>query len=295
MDEANIPGVSLAVIEDNRIVFSHAYGYGRLEKNRKLNKRTVFEGASLTKTYLAFVAHQLIDEGKLDLDKPLYQYLPHEDLEYDPRYKQITPRMILSHSSGLENWARYNDRKKLEIMADPGTEFIYSGAGYAWLNEVIEKMLGQPYEEFITKRILQPLKFKRTFLKYSENKPFPFFRQQPSNYAYGHTYFGEERQKRNNTVISSASGNHFIAEEYAKLILAIFDGKHLSPTAMQRFMDPVIRTEPDGNSRLFYGLGMEIIQNPTDTILSQGGSNRGFKSRGVLLSHHPPGICHYDQ
>ena len=109
-------GLSLALIDNNEVVYYNAYGQKECNKNKKVNKRTVFNGASLTKTYLLYTVLKLADERKIDLDKPVYQYLEYPRLEHDERYKLITARMLLNHSSGIENWQDRNDPKKLEIL-----------------------------------------------------------------------------------------------------------------------------------------------------------------------------------
>src|ERR1700690_165335 len=81
MDSVGIPGLSLAVIENNRIVYFHPYGRKNDGTGHKVDKRTVFEACSLSKNFLSYVAHQLVDEGKLDVQKPVYEYLPNDRLE----------------------------------------------------------------------------------------------------------------------------------------------------------------------------------------------------------------------
>jgi len=100
----NIPAVSLAIIEDNKIVYSNSFGYKHQLKKELVDNNTLFEACSLSKIYLVAAAYKLVDQGLLDLDKPIFEYKTNEKLAYDARYKSITPRMILSHTSGIENW-----------------------------------------------------------------------------------------------------------------------------------------------------------------------------------------------
>src|SRR5580692_11694837 len=103
--DVGIQAVSVAIIDDNKVVFSNAYGYKQLSAKDKVDPNTVFEACSLSKSYLVYVVFKLVDEGKFDLDKPICQYMePGPILDHDPRYKLITSRMILSHCSGIENW-----------------------------------------------------------------------------------------------------------------------------------------------------------------------------------------------
>jgi CubicO group peptidase (beta-lactamase class C family) len=272
-DEMGVKGMSLAVIDENQIVFYNSYGFRNDDK--KVNKRTVFSGLSLSKNFLAFVTYQLVDEGKLDLDKPMYQYRIHERLEYDDRYKLITARMVLSHSSGMENWPSWNNRDTLEIISSPGKKFVYSGAAYQYLARVIETILNQSYEEYINERIIKPLKLKNTYLKYTQKHLGPFHKESPSNYAVGYRVFGQQSTFKN-TNTRPAAGNHFTAEDYAKLILAFFDSTKLTSNRKDDILQPIVSIH---NSSIFYGPGFELIMSNEDTIIAHGGDSEGYRNQ----------------
>lgn len=271
MNEVGVPAISLAVISNGQVVFADSYGHKRQGSEEKVNSETVFEACSMTKSYLVYVVYKLVDSGVLDLDKPMYQYLTYEPLEYDPRYKLITPRMILSHSSGLENWRDMNDGGKLEILSTPGEKFIYSGEGYQYLAKVVEKLLNKPYEKYIREMVIEPLKLKRTFTSYTHNGKFP------KNDATGHDAITRPINKNRNLTPIPAAGIHFIAADYAKLIVSTFDKKHLSNNRFKDLTKPMVRIQQD-NQSVYYGPGFEIIYSSGDTIISQGGSNDGFKN-----------------
>ncbi len=271
MSEVGVPALSFAVISNNQIVFSGAYGNKRQGDKKKVNRRTIFEACSMTKSYLVFVVYQLVDKGEFDLDKPMYQYLYYKPLEHDPRYKLITPRMILSHSSGIENWAEMNDPNRLEILTNPGEKFVYSGEGYQYLAKVIEKIVNKPYERYIQEMVIKPLKLKRTFTSYK------FKGKIPINDATGHNAFGKPLNNQRNLSAVPAAGTHFIAKDYAKLIISTFDRKHLSNDRIRDLLDPIVKMQ-EVNTSLYYGPGFEIIYSANDTIISQGGSNSGFKN-----------------
>ena len=138
MDSLNIPGLSIAIINDSKVVYHQTFGYANLEEKMPVTNKTIFEGASMSKSIFAFFVMKYVEEGKLDLDKPLYEYLPYPDIEYDERYKKITARMVLSHRSGFPNWRENGKDKKLKIKFEPGTEYEYSGEGYQYLALVLK-------------------------------------------------------------------------------------------------------------------------------------------------------------
>jgi len=270
LDATGVPGMSLAVFNDKKVLYFHTYGTRAMNSKQKVDKHTVFEAASLTKSFLVFVAHQLVQEGKLDLDKPMYQYLPEPRLEHDPRYKRITPRMILSHSSGIENWQRFNNPDSLEIIADPGTQFVYSGEGYQYLAKVVETILHQPYEEYIRDRVLKPLHLKNSYMHYVDKGKYP------KDYAVGYNSFGKEYSKWKNDIPVPASGAHVNARDYARLVINIFNGKYITAAEARAVYQPVINI--DNTPSYYYGLGYEALYNAGDTIIFHGGSNDGFRS-----------------
>jgi CubicO group peptidase (beta-lactamase class C family) len=114
METAGIPGMSIALIRDGEVIWSRGFGVKKSKTGEPVKDDTVFEAASLTKPFLAFLAMKFVQDGKLDLDKPLVAYAPEdyivqnfvrhplnkEGFRYD-LFKKITARMVLSHSSGL--------------------------------------------------------------------------------------------------------------------------------------------------------------------------------------------------
>ena len=102
--EMNIPGLSMAIINDGQVVYHIVKGYADIKKKSLVDERTIFEGASLSKPLFAYMVMFLVEDGKLDLDKPLHEYLDyhyHDIDKEDERYKQITARMVLSHTTGF--------------------------------------------------------------------------------------------------------------------------------------------------------------------------------------------------
>jgi CubicO group peptidase (beta-lactamase class C family) len=289
MDAVGITGLSLAVIDNDKVVFSNSYGY-KDKGGGKINGETIFEACSLSKSFFAYLVYQLVEEGKLDLDKPIYEYWENGALKNDPRNKAITSRMILSHCSGIENWKDMNNPDSLEIVANPGERYVYSGEGYHYLAVVVQNLMKQSYEQAIIKKVLEPLKLNRTYTTYSADGRYP------SNYAIGHDIMGNAvLPKRKNTSPVPAAGMHTTANDYANLIIHFFNSKNFSAAGRKNLVSPVIRLHKQ-NPSVYYGPGFEVIITPGDTIISHGGANQGFRNvvfyslkhkRGfVLLTNH---------
>ncbi len=158
-----MPGVSISIIYNNKIYCSNKqFGFSDINLKTPVTNETIFEACSMTKPMFAYVVLNLIDEGKLDLDKPLYKYLDEQficELNYD---KLITARMILSHTSGLPNWRKGEEECEgpIPIYFKPGTQFSYSGEGMFCLQRVIEKITGETLDVYAKRTLFDPLKLK---------------------------------------------------------------------------------------------------------------------------------------
>ncbi|MEE9170781.1 MAG: serine hydrolase domain-containing protein, partial [bacterium] len=137
MEKADVPGLSVALIQDAKIVWDHGFGVASRETNAPVTENTVFEVGSLTKPVFAYAALKLVEDGLLDLDKPLSEYLEEEYIE-DDRISQITARRVLSHTAGFPNWRPRGG--ELKIHFEPGEKFSYSGEGYVYLQTVVASL-----------------------------------------------------------------------------------------------------------------------------------------------------------
>jgi CubicO group peptidase (beta-lactamase class C family) len=157
MTEADIPGLSIAVIRDSKVIWTRGFGVTNSETKARVNDNTVFEAASLTKPVFAYAVLKLVDNGKLDLDTPLVKYLPGRyDVGDDPRLDQITARRVLSHTTGFPNWRPRGD-KTLKMYFSPGLRFSYSGEGFVYLSKVVEQITGESQQAFIKRTVFDPL------------------------------------------------------------------------------------------------------------------------------------------
>ena len=174
--ESRTPGLALALIQDGRVAFVGAYGLGRRAPDAPLKTTTVMYGASLTKALFATVVMELVDEGRLDLDRPLAGLLPkplpaydkYKDLADDPRWRAITPRMLLTHSAGFANFRFLEPDGRLRIHFTPGARYAYSGEGINLLQFALETGLGLDLEAEAQRRIFTPLAMTRTGLTWRE-------------------------------------------------------------------------------------------------------------------------------
>lgn len=165
---AGVPGLVMTLIEDGQPGPTYAYGVKSTATKAPVTTETIFQAASLSKPLFAYGALRLHMAQDLDLDQPLYAYLPSPDLETDPQLQTITARQVLSHSSGLQNW-RFALTDTLQLAFPPGQRFAYSGEGYFYLQRVIEELTGKSIETYLQECVLQPLGMRHsTYLWYPE-------------------------------------------------------------------------------------------------------------------------------
>ncbi len=170
------------MIERGRVTSVQAFGL-RNAKGDPLTTETIMYGASLTKALFASYVMRLVDEGKVDLDRPIAVMLPKPipdygnldaygnwgDLAGDDRWRRITPRMVLNHATGFANFSFVESDGKLRFHFDPGSRYAYSGEGIMLLQFGIEQGLGIPLQADLERRIFGPLGMSRTSLIWRPN------------------------------------------------------------------------------------------------------------------------------
>ncbi len=158
LDLASVPGLAMAVVDGKR-VWRRGFGRAIEETAQPVSEETVFEAASLGKPVFAYAVLRLVDAGVIELDRPLYDYLPIPDAN-NPRMKRVTARHVLSHTSGLPNWRQ--QPSALEPTTDPGKRFSYSGEGYFYLQRAVEVLSGKPFGRLMREQVLDPLGMKHS-------------------------------------------------------------------------------------------------------------------------------------
>ena len=181
IERIRLTGLEVGIVKHNEIVYAKGFGVRNSETQEPVTTESLFHMASVSKPFVATGIMQLVELGKIDLDETVITYLPYFKLD-DERYKQITIQQILSHISGMPDVMDYHwdqpeyDDQALEryvrSLADqemlfiPGDEFSYSNMAYEVMGDVIAKVSGMSFEEYMQENILTPLEMENsTFLK----------------------------------------------------------------------------------------------------------------------------------
>lgn len=165
MQKLNIPGLSLAVIKDRKIIKLAGYGLSNIETGSPATPDSVYKIASLSKPFIATALLLLVDENKVRLDDKISRYLEAPP----PSWQAITIRQVMTHTSGIPrdpaDYHPYEPQKPsaviesayaLPLAFQPGEKFLYSNVGYYILAQIIEKASGTPWETFVADRLFKP-------------------------------------------------------------------------------------------------------------------------------------------
>lgn len=271
----NIPGVSLALIKDGRLVYHKTYGVRNTMTGEKVDDNTLFEAASVTKPVFAFAVQRLAERGIIDLDKPLYLYLPYPDIAYDDRYKLMTARHVLTHRTGFPNWRSMNEDGKLDLKFTPGTKYSYSGEGFEYLKMVIEKITGKKVEQVLQEEVIEPIGLYHTF--FSKNDSLQRMK------ANGH-FDGLPSNENLPESPGMAYSMNTEAKIFTRFMLYMLEQKGLkAETYDSMFTKHSDFNYDPGDEKPKYpdymGESLEIRESPFGKSFGHGGNNGDFKCK----------------
>jgi CubicO group peptidase (beta-lactamase class C family) len=172
MTKWDVPGLAIAVVKEGELVLVREYGECEVGTGRKVNTETVFPIASCSKSLTSAALGLLVDEGKLRWDDPVASHLPDFELSDPYLTEHVTVRDLLCHRTGLrradllQDGTGFDDEevmhrlKHLDSVAELRTRLIYNNHAYTVLNELVTRVSGCPFEQFVDQRLLEPLNMK---------------------------------------------------------------------------------------------------------------------------------------
>lgn len=303
MERTGARGLALAVIEDGRVSMIRTFGH-RNAAGAPLEANTVMYGASLTKTVFAYMLMQLVDEGRIDLDRSIADYLPRpltayseaEEEPYAPwhhlagneRWRRLTPRLLLSHRSGFANFAFLEPDGRLKFHFDPGARYAYSGEGMILLQFVLERGLGLDLGAEMQRRVFDRFGMTDTSMTWR-----PDFAR---NLADGWKADGSVEPHDERGSVRAAGSMDTTIADFARFAAAFMRSEGLSASAraeMLRSQQPVFGisqfptlAEPPAAQRwpgLGAGLGLMTFTGPQGAGFFKGGHNDSTGNLWVCL------------
>jgi CubicO group peptidase (beta-lactamase class C family) len=318
MKSFDVPGVGLAVVKDDRVVVAKGYGVRRMGEPAPVDGKTLFGIASNTKVFTATALGLLVEQGKLQWDAPVIDYLPWFQL-YDPFVtRELTIRDLLVHRSGFglgagdllwwpqSTYDRREIARRLRYIR-PATSFrsayAYDNVLYLVAGEVIEALSGQSWEDFVSSRILSKVGMTNSSVKHSAAAA-------GGNVASPHASVeGKVRPiapfDSDNT--NPAGGVNACAEDMAKWLAVLLnegklaDGSRLFSAATWRQLTTPVTPEPNGppppefstlrSNFRGYALGLETRDFRGYKVLTHTGGLPGYVSRVLMIPDLKLGVA----
>jgi len=297
MEREHVHGLAIALIESGHVGQVAAYGRRSVERDLPLTTDTIMYGASLTKTAFAYLVLQYVDEGRLTLDtplatllpKPLPEYEEFADLAGDDRWRALTPRIVLTHTTGFANFRWLEDDRRLRFHFAPGTRYGYSGEGFYILQLAIEEGLHVDVGREMQTRVFDRFGMKRTSMTWRSD-----FRE---NLADGYTLEGTLRPHDERSRASAAGSMDTTIADQARLWTGILRGEGLSAASRAEFFRPqvpiaaahqfpTLRAWTDRRNEKIHlaaGLGLVTFQDTTGPAFFKGGHDDGTGNMVVCL------------
>ncbi len=311
MKAANVHGLAITVFNNNEAVYKKTFGYKRIDTKESIKTNTNFYGASLSKSVFAVLVMKLVQQGKIDLDKPLQEYLEkpifeyksvkkwhdnYSDLKNDTLYQKITARMCLAHTSGFPNWRWDEPDEKLRVKFTPGSRYSYSGEGLVYLQVVIEKMLGKSLEQLMQEKLFTPLRMISSAYVW-----LPRFEE---NYCFGHSATGEVLPKDKDNEARSASTLETTLDDYTLFTKAVLQNSIINESTTKQMFSPQIKIRSikqfgplrlrdstmNDVIELSYGLGWGLLKSPFGIGAFKEGHGDGFQHYSIIFPKQGTGI-----
>lgn len=306
LTDSRSPGVAVLVRRNNRTVFKRGYGVTDLKSQTPIDAHTNFRLASCTKQFTAMAVMLLVHDGKLRYDEPMTEIFP----DFPAYGKSITIRNLLNHTSGLPDYEelmekaspnlwnadhQIQDAEVLKLLESedhgkfaPGTKWSYSNSGYVTLGLIVAKVSGEPFGDFLSKRIFRPLKMRHTVA-------FVKGKNEVSHRAYGHSKEDGTFEETDQSATSATLGDGGVysnLEDLARWDDALAHHKLLGEPEMQPALTPFKLpdgslplwqsdpgdTDPQAGKSVSYGFGWFLDPYKGHARMWHYGDTVGFKT-----------------
>ncbi len=314
LKEFEVPGVSIAIVKDHQVMLTKGYGVKQLNTSQKVDERTLFPIASNSKAFTATLLTLLVEEGKIDWDTPVINYLPWFRMSDPYVTANITVKDLLVHRSGIapyagdllqfppSNYTRAEIVRKirfLPLITSFRNDYAYDNILYLAAGELIKEVTGKEWEECIKERIFQPLGMTSTISRISEFSKI-------NNRSASHARFdGEVREVKNfiqygiSDISNPAGGIASNATDMAQWLITQLDSgraanghvlyKTSSATTLWKGVTPMpvaqlpAHVKPAQMEYQSYALAFYTYNYRSERVVAHGGKLDGFVSRVVMI------------
>ncbi len=301
MDHYKIPGVSLAVVKDGELRWTKGYGIANTETGTAVTPETLFQAGSISKPLAALAVLKLAEEGRIDLDGDVNQYLKAWTIPQSnfTRTEKVTVRRLLNHTAGLtvSGFPGYPQKEEIPsavtilrgegntpaVVNDtiPGSRWHYSGGGYTILQKMVEDVSGMPFEDFMEQHILQPMGMESSTYK----QPLPREMHSRASGAYDTTgklidgYWHNYPEK-------AAAGLWTTPTDLARYELQIQQIMKGEPGILTKeFVEKMLTKH-----QFEWGLGPQLRKEGDSLLFQHGGKNAGFTNMFIAAAEKDFGL-----
>lgn len=312
LKERHIPGAAVAIVKDGRIVFQKGFGVRERGSSEKVNKNTVFRLGSVSKGFASVLTGVLVEDGVVDWEDPVSQYLPEFKLNDPEQTERLQIKHILSHTSGLPRHAYTNlveaglslDRilsrlEQVPLIAKEGEQLAYQNAAYSAIEKVLEAQSGADFKTLLHEKLWEPLEMDHASASYDSIR-------NSGNTALPHVYYSRSRgyvpatisKKYYNAV--SSGGINASASDMGKwlLLLTGYFPDVISENTLEEIYDPFVTIHNrrysrywDGVYESHYGMGWRVLDNHGQKVVYHGGYVNGYRSEIAFAPEEDVGIC----
>lgn len=294
-----LPGLSLVVVKDGRVLYSKGYGFANIEEKIFMTDSTPMAVASNAKGMTALAIMQLVEQGKVDLDAPVTTYLPWFKVD-DSLSNTMTVRQLLTHTAGLPTSAIYDgnrdpdaleqrvrDLAKVKLNRVPGTGYEYANDGYAVAGLIVQTVSGMPFEDYMTQHIFAPLAM--------QDSTFDPARAQQHGLAQGYL---KQRAVLSPVPLTLSRGQApaglllSSAKDIANYFIMLLGGEQFdtNPIVARNSIEELWKPQVQIDAGVHYGLGWEVISVDGLEIINHTGNLTASSSDFILVPSQHLGV-----
>lgn len=308
MNQYNIPGLSIAVVVSDSVVYTQGYGVSDIASLKPVTEHSFFHTGSVSKVFTALAIMHLVKEGKLNIEDKLTSVTPKLKFQ-DPRASSITIKTVLNHTSGIPdvtgyNWSNNHQAanslemylldNNLTLEFEPSTKYLYSNLGYDILGYVVQQVSGKTFEDYVKSNILLPSGMRgsdfRYFLIADTLKTSPHSKQWITGAVYTRSIYPYTREHAPSSTLNSS------ASELSTWMIHFMRGLQMqSDSSLWRTM-----IKPSTKLNDYIGLGFQLYSIGNKKAIGHFGGDKGYRSYLLLLPDEKIGLvvmanCDYNE
>ena len=293
LERADVPGMTMAVISDCAVEQVVAVGLADVESGLQTTPHTAFEAASLSKPVFAWLVMSVVEEGAIDLDRPIALDMEYPRIADQHAYAKITPRMILSHRTGLPNWVGedqdfYERTVSIPSLSPPDEVFSYSGEAFQLLQAWVEQVTGKPLEQVFRERLGDVMPHSSWVLPLRDGTTRSRGYRRASEPQTGRPLGdGDEAFTR-----GLAAGSLITtAGDYGAFIAHVCARQDLTGETYETMFAPVTPVDDEGgHTESHFALGWNVREMGPTTLIGHDGNNDEYRTIAGFLPRNGEGF-----